>query len=147
MILSDLLEGQKEQIRFFKESQVVELKPMKNGQMQLSIYDFANKLTVFCQSYPQVLFVEVEEDAIYLLAAIPAPGGPRGAAPIMQKQLFKLYEMEDNVKIQTLLKKGLYAEAREIARSANFPNEIIAEICKEHADNLYEKKQYDESLK
>ena len=55
--------------------------------------------------------------------------------------------MEDNVKIQTLLKKGLYAEAREIARAANFPGEIIAEICKEHADNLYEKKQYDDALK
>ena len=55
--------------------------------------------------------------------------------------------MEDNVKIQTLLKKGLFVEAQEIAKSANFPGEIIAEICKEHADNLYEKKQYDEALK
>ena len=55
--------------------------------------------------------------------------------------------MEDNVKIQTLLKKGLFAEAQDIARAANFPGEIIAEISKEHADNLYEKKQYDEALK
>ena len=55
--------------------------------------------------------------------------------------------MEDNVKIQTLLKKGLFAEAQDIAKAANFPGEIIAEICKEHADNLYEKKQYDEALK
>jgi len=53
-----------------------------------------------------VLFVEVEDDAIYILAASQAkPGQP------LQKQLFKLYEMEDNVKIQTLLKKGLFAEA------------------------------------
>lgn len=55
--------------------------------------------------------------------------------------------MEENVKIQTLLKKGLYAEAQDIAKGANFPQEIIAEISKEHADNLYEKKQYDEALK
>jgi hypothetical protein len=27
------------------------------------------------------------------------------------KSLYKLHEMEDNVKIQTLLKKGLYLEA------------------------------------
>lgn len=54
--------------------------------------------------------------------------------------------MEDNVKIQTLLKKGLFQEAQKIANNANFPEEIIAEICKEHADNLYEKKQYDEAL-
>ena len=54
--------------------------------------------------------------------------------------------MEDNVKIQTLLKKNLFAEAQKIAQIANFPPDIIAEICKAHADNLYEKKQYDESL-
>lgn len=48
--------------------------------------------------------------------------------------------MEDNVKIQTLLKKGLFVEAKKIAMNAKFPDEIIAEICKEHADNLYEKK-------
>jgi len=55
--------------------------------------------------------------------------------------------MEDNVKIQTLLKKSLFTEAQEIAKAAKFPAEIIAEISKEHADNLYEKKQYDDALK
>ena len=59
----------KEKLRFFRESQIVELKTLKNGTMQVSIYDFANKLTVFSQAYPQVLFVEVEDDAIYVLAA------------------------------------------------------------------------------
>jgi hypothetical protein len=48
--------------------------------------------------------------------------------------------MEDNVKIQTLLKKNLYVEAKKIAKNAKFPEEIIAEISKEHADNLYDKK-------
>ena len=48
--------------------------------------------------------------------------------------------MEDNIKIQTLLKKNLYVEAQKIATNAKFPEEIVAEICKEHADNLYEKK-------
>ena len=107
----------------------------------MSVYDFANKLIVFWQSFSKVLFVEVEEDAIYLLVEAP---GVKGAAG--QKQLFKLYEMEDNVKIQTLLKKGLFAEAQEIAKSSNFPPEIIAEISKEHADNLYDKKLYDDAL-
>jgi hypothetical protein len=71
MILSDPLEGgAKEKLRFFREQQIVELKTTKNGQMQVMIYDFTNKLIVFCQSYPQVLFIEVEEDAIYLLVAV-----------------------------------------------------------------------------
>jgi hypothetical protein len=46
--------------------------------MQVSIYDFQNRLTVFCQSYSQVLFVEVEEDAIYLLVATPSGKGGSG---------------------------------------------------------------------
>lgn len=74
----DVLEGAKEKLRFFKDSQIVELKTIKNGSMQVSIYDFQNRLTVFCQSYSQVLFVEVEEDAIYLLVATPSGKGGSG---------------------------------------------------------------------
>jgi hypothetical protein len=37
--------------------------------MQVSVYDFQNKLTVFWQTYAQVLFLEVEDDAIYVLSA------------------------------------------------------------------------------
>ena len=55
--------------------------------------------------------------------------------------------MESNIKIQTLLKKGLFDEAQKIAHNAKFPPEIIAEISKEHADNLYDKKNFDEALK
>jgi hypothetical protein len=44
------------------------------------------------------------------------------------------------------LKKNLYVEAKKIAKNAKFPEEIIAEISKEHADNLYDKKQYNEAL-
>ena len=51
--------------------------------------------------------------------------------------LCKLYEMEDNIKIHTLMKKGLFTEAKNIANDAKFPEDIIAEICKEHADKLY----------
>ena len=93
-------------------------------------------MTLFCNSYPDILCVEVEEDAIYMLTQ-----GPQD-----RKILFKLHEMEDNVKIQTLLKKNLYVEAQKIAQNAKFPEEIVAEISKEHADSLYEKKQYDEAL-
>jgi len=107
---TDALEGEKEKVRFFKDQQIVELKQLKNGSKQLSVFDFANKLTVFWQSFSKVLFVEVEDDAIYVLVEVPAPGA-KGPNPPGVKQLFKLYEMEDNVKIQTLLKKGLFAEA------------------------------------
>jgi hypothetical protein len=45
--------------------------------------------------------------------------------------VYKLVEMEHNIKIQNLLKKGLFQEA-------------YAEICKVHADQLYDlKKDYD----
>ena len=41
----------------------------------------------------------------------------------------------------------MFSEAQSIAVSANFPKEIYAEICKEHADQLYnQKKEYDQAL-
>jgi len=61
--------------------------------------------------------------------------------------VFQLTEMEDNLKIENLLKKGMFKEAQNIAVSAQFPREIYAEICKEHADTLYKtKKEYDLAL-
>ena len=93
-------------------------------------------MTLYFNTYQAILCAEVEEDAIYMLTTNNQD----------RKILYKLYEMEDNVKIQTLLKKNLYDDALKIATRAKFPEEIKAEISKEHADNLYEKKQFDEAL-
>jgi len=58
--------------------------------------------------------------------------------------VYQLTEMEHNIKIENLLRKGMFKEAQTIAISAKFPREIYAEICKEHADQLYDKKkEYD----
>lgn len=106
IVSCDQLDDKKEKVKFFRrDNQIVELKSLRGGQQQVSVYDFQNKLTVFWQTYPQVLFLEVEDDAIYLLTAGSGKGG------IVSKQLHKMYEMEDNVKIQTLLKKSLFTEA------------------------------------
>lgn len=45
--------------------------------------------------------------------------------------------MEDNIKVNTLMKKGCFVEAQSVAAAANFPKDIIAEIYKEYADKLY----------
>lgn len=81
--------------------------------------------------------MEIEEDAIYYLAT----------NPNNSIVLCKLYEMEDNVKIHTLMKKGLFDEAKKVARDARFPEDIIAEICKEHADKLYSQRNFEEAIK
>ena len=80
--------------------------------------------------------VEIEDDAVYYLAS----------NPNNQIVLCKLYEMEDNVKIHTLMKKGLFTEAKKIANDAKFPADIVAEICKEHADKLYSQKNFEEAI-
>lgn len=54
--------------------------------------------------------------------------------------------MEDNVKIHSLLKKGLFVDAKNIAIEAKFPPDIIAEISKDHADQLHKMKKYDEAV-
>lgn len=64
----------------------------------------------------------------------------------VDRELIKLYPMEDNVKIYNLMKKSHYAEAQTIAREANFPREIQCEIIKEHADKLFQQKKYDEAI-
>lgn len=61
--------------------------------------------------------------------------------------IYQITELENNVKIENLLKKAMFKEAQNIAISAKFPKEIYAEICKEHADQLYyPKKEYDQAL-
>jgi hypothetical protein len=39
--------------------------------------------------------------------------------------------------IYALIKKSLFKEAKELAKEANFPKEIVWEIFKEHADKLF----------
>ncbi|MFS8160312.1 MAG: hypothetical protein ACMG6E_08915 [Candidatus Roizmanbacteria bacterium] len=90
MVHSQALEGKKDLLRFFKDH-VVEVKAVKNGQ-QLSIYDFLNQMTLFCNPYQTILCVEVEDDAIYMLTQTTSNNQDK-------KTLYKLHEMEDNVKI------------------------------------------------
>ena len=93
-------------------------------------------MVLFNQSYPGIIALEIENDAIYLLCQ----------ASREHKVLFKLSELGDNIKIQTLLGKSLFTEAQKIARGAKFPLEVVAEISKEHADNLYGKKLFEEAM-
>lgn len=68
-----------------------------------------------------IIDVQIEETAgqegIYYIAE--SYEGTR-----VDRELIKLYPMEDNVKIYNLMKKSHYAEAQTIAREANFPKEI-----------------------
>ena len=91
---------------------------------KIQIYDFDTKLSLFNASYNQIFEIEVEKDAIFM-QVIDRNG---------KKAVNQLIEIEHNLKIQNLLKKGMFTEAQKIATNAKFPQEIIAEICKEHAD-------------
>ena len=83
--------------------------------------------------------LEIEQDAIYYLTQ--TMSGNR-----IERELVKLSEMEDNVKIHKLMKCNQYAEALTIAKDANFPREIQCEIIKENADKLFSQKKYDEAI-
>ena len=145
LIQKQALEGPKEKLRFFNDH-VVEVKSVAKGQTggkssQLSIYDFRNGITLYwTNAHASILEVEIENDAIYYLAENNATGDKT------ERVLVKLYEMEDNVKIHTLMKKGLYMEAEQIAKDANFPREIQSEIIKEYADKLFYQKKYDDAI-
>ena len=142
MQMQQSLEGKKEILKFF-QNHVVEVKSIVKGNStgsQLVIYDFTNGITVYwTTSHSKIIDIEIEDDAIYYLAE-------NVTGKQATKVLCKLYEMENNVKIHTLMKKNLHVEAKQIAVAAKFPPEIIAEIDKEYADNLYNKNNFDEAI-
>ncbi len=98
---------------------------------KIQIYDFDNKLSLFNASYREIHQIEVEKDAIFM-RVLEKSGKPA---------VYQLIEMEHNLKIQNLLKKGMFSEAQSIAISAQFPREIYSEISKEHADQLLKVKK------
>jgi len=107
---------------------------------ELFIQDLVNDITLFWNNkHNKILQVEIEKEGIFYLAEN-VVGNRR------EKVLCKLYEMEDNVKIQTLMKMRLYKEALDIAYAAKFPPEVRAEINKAWGDFLYQKKSYDEAI-
>ena len=61
-------------------------------------------------------------------------------------QVILLTEIGDNLKIEKLLRKEMFKEASYITKNSNFPPEVHAEICKEHADYLYKKNDQDLAL-
>ena len=98
-------------LKFFHDH-VVEVKTVSKAGMaaagngatssQLSIYDFKNKITLFwTTTHGNILHgcLEIENDAIYYLAQNVVNGR-------YERELIKLYEMEDNVKIHNLMKKN-----------------------------------------
>lgn len=148
------LEGQKQMLYYFKDY-VVEVKQVTKTAVgpqataatssQLSIYDFKNDITMYWNppANGMILDVQIEEtpgqEGIYYIAELNE--GNR-----YERELVKLYPMEDNVKIYNLMKKSHYLEAHTIAKEANFPKEIQCEIIKEHADKLFHQKKYDEAI-
>lgn len=147
------LEGQKERIHFFKDY-VVEVKQVNKAiagpqgttatTSQISIYDFKNQITMYWNppANGNIIDVQIEEgpsEGIYFIAE--NYEGQR-----VDRELVRLYPMDNNVKIYNLMKKSHYTEALTIAKEAGFPKDIQSEIIKEHADKLFQQKKYDEAI-
>jgi len=67
---------------------VIEVKKEKN-QSNIFIYDFVNEMILFTNSYPAIIALETENDAIYMLCQ----------ASREHKILIKLSEQCENIKI------------------------------------------------
>lgn len=104
-------------IKFFN-NYVIEVKTEKNND-KLQIYDFDNKLSLFNASYPKILQVEVETEER-------KPGNKdlclTAKSIYMHVQekngrlaVYQLTELENNLKIELLLKKTMFKEAQAIA--------------------------------
>ena len=84
-------------IKFYK-SYIIEVKTERTDQERIQIYDFDNKIILFSIIYKEIVQVETEDGAIYMQVK-----DKDGRSAIHQ-----LIETENNIKIQTLLKKSMF---------------------------------------
>lgn len=116
------LEGDKKILKWFN-NYVIEVKAEKN-QDKIQIYDFDNKLSLFNANFPQIYQIEVEHEERRANKK-PNDGDPLARAIYMQVleksgklAIYQLTEMENNIKIENLLKKSMFKEAQNIAIKA-----------------------------
>jgi hypothetical protein len=126
------LDGRKKVIKFFG-SYVIEVRQAESERQSdtLQIYDFesfAPKVLSLHRSQHSILFIEVERQAIFIL--VKDNSG--------KYAVYQLTEMENNQKIENLLKSKMFYEASRIARAADFPEDVVAEICKRRGLSLRE---------
>lgn len=116
------LEGDKKILKWFN-NYVIEVKAEKN-QDKIQIYDFDNKLSLFNANFPQIYQIEVEHEERRAKSK-PNDADPLARAIYMQVReksgklaIYQLTEMENNIKIENLLKKSMFKEAQNIAIKA-----------------------------
>ncbi len=83
-------------IKFFG-NYIIEVKTEGNTD-KIQIYDFDNKISIYNAAYKTIYFVEVEKDAIYMY--VEEKNG--------KNAVYQLTEIEDNLKIESLLKKSWF---------------------------------------
>jgi len=110
------MEGPKKVVRFFN-NYVIEVKAEKK-QEKITIYDFDNKINVYSMTFPQIFQIEVETEERKQSNKHLPEGALKAKAIYMQVMdksgklaVYQLTEMENNLKIEILLKKKLYKEA------------------------------------
>ena len=90
------LDGPKKMIKFFG-NYIIEVKT-EGSSDKIQIYDFDNKISIYNAAYKTIFFVEVEKDAIYMY--VEEKNG--------KNAVYQLTEIEDNLKIESLLKKSWF---------------------------------------
>ena len=58
----------------------------------------------------------------------------------------RIHPMPGNEMAFTLVKIGMFVEAKALAKELRIPKEIICEITKEYGDKLFQQKKYEQSI-
>ena len=140
-------EGERKFTRLYKNHYVIVSAP-SSKEMLLCVYDIANEMQYFQQSFHKVHDLVVDGDALFVFVtpsfSSSAKSGASAAAE--QRCIVKLAEISSIEKIKVLLKRSLFKEATMIAMSESVPDEIKAVIAKEHGDHKYKNGQFDQAM-
>ncbi|VDP10488.1 unnamed protein product [Soboliphyme baturini] len=99
----------------------------------LTVYDIGNQYIAYIAPVPQVSHVFSAWQAFFVLT--------------VSGRLFKLKELDTNVKLDILCRKNLYDLAISLAEKQNFSKDCIAEIHRLNGEYFYQKSDYANSIK
>lgn len=103
------------------------------------IFDTLNLYIAFMQQYQKEKFIQKiipTPNCIYLITL-----------EKQDRKILRLTEKEDPLKIESFFKASSYDAAYRFASNQNCDPMLLAEICRLHASRLYEKSEYDQSIK
>ncbi|EGR26999.1 vacuolar sorting protein, putative [Ichthyophthirius multifiliis] len=120
-----------QQLKTFKDNFLI-LLSFSNQDFFLTIFDILNGFIAYKQNFKSVQSIIPSQNCIHIMHMT-----SKG-----EKKITKLTEIENTYKIQYFFNRFLYDIAYKFVKNQSQDQNLLAEICRLHADNIYQKGDY-----